>query len=70
MIENKTIIGYINSLTGHPSKKRIMLHEGLYEQVINKELDTELAATDRLCQTAPIDSAEAAKNLSAFQQYH
>ena len=43
-----------------------MLHEGLYEQVINKELDTELSATDKLCQTAPIDSAEAAKVLSKY----
>ena len=43
-----------------------MLHEGLYEQVINKELDTELSATDKLCQTALIDSAEAAKVLSKY----
>lgn len=43
-----------------------MLHEGLYEQVINKELDTELALTDKLCETAPIDSAEAAKILSKY----
>lgn len=43
-----------------------MLHEGLYEQVINKELDTELATTDKLSQTAPIDSAEAAKILSKY----
>ena len=43
-----------------------MLHDGLYEQIINMELDTELAATDKLCQTAPIDSAEAAKVLSKY----
>ena len=43
-----------------------MLHEGLYEQVINKELDTELATTDKLSQTAPIDSAEASKVLSKY----
>ena len=43
-----------------------MLHEGLYEQVINKELDTELATTDKLSQTAPIDRAEAAKVLSKY----
>ena len=40
-----------------------LLHDGLYEQVINMELDRELAATDKLCQTAPIDRAEAAKIL-------
>ena len=43
-----------------------MLHDGLYEQVINKELDSELATTDKLSQTAPIDSAEAAKVLSKY----
>ena len=43
-----------------------LLHDGLYEQVINKELDSELAATDKLSQTAPIDRAEAAKVLSKY----
>lgn len=43
-----------------------MLHDGLYEQVISKELDSELAATDKLSQTAPIDSAEASKILSKY----
>ena len=43
-----------------------MLHDGLYEQVISKELDSELASTDKLSQTAPIDSAEASKILSKY----
>ena len=43
-----------------------MLHDGLYEQVINKELDTELASTDKLSQTAPIDTAEASKVLAKY----
>lgn len=43
-----------------------MLHDGLYEQVISKELDSELAATDKLSQTAPIDSEEASKILSKY----
>ena len=43
-----------------------MLPNGLYEQVINKALDTELAETDRLSQTAPIDSAEASKVLAKY----
>lgn len=28
-----------------------MLHNGLYEQIINKGLDTELSVTDKLSQT-------------------
>ena len=32
-----------------------MLHNGLYEQIINKGLDTELSVTDKLSQTAPIE---------------
>lgn len=36
-----------------------MLNNGLYEQVINKSLDKELAETDKLIQTASIDPAEA-----------
>lgn len=43
-----------------------MLHDGLYEQIINKEIDTELAVTDKLTNTAAIDSAEASKALSEY----
>lgn len=43
-----------------------MLYDGLYEQIINKELDAELASTDKLFTTAPIDSAEASKVLSKY----
>ena len=43
-----------------------MLHDGLYEQVINKGLDTELAELDKFRQTAPIDSAEASKVLAKY----
>lgn len=43
-----------------------MLHDGLYEQIINKELDAELASTDKLSTTAPIDSAEASKVLAKY----
>lgn len=43
-----------------------MLHNGLYEQIINKGLDAELSVTDKLSQTAPIDSAEASKVLSKY----
>lgn len=41
-----------------------MLHDGLYEQIINKGLEIELGSTDKLSTTAPIDSAEASKNTS------
>ena len=43
-----------------------MLHDGLYEQIINKGLETELVATDKLSTTAPIDSAEASKVLAKY----
>jgi len=43
-----------------------MLHDGLYEQIINKALDTELATADKLNQTAPIDTAEASKVLAKY----
>ena len=43
-----------------------MLHDGLYEQVINKRLEAELSASDKLSQTAPIDSEEASKILSKY----
>ena len=43
-----------------------MLRDGLYEQVINKSLDEELISTDKLTETAPIDTAESAKILSKY----
>ncbi len=43
-----------------------MLLTGLYEQIINKALDAELAKTDKLSQTARIDEAEAAKVLAQY----
>ena len=43
-----------------------MLHDGLYEQVISKQLDCELSETDKLSQTVPIDSAEASKVLAKY----
>ena len=43
-----------------------MLQDGLYEQIINKEIENELSATVKLTQTSGIDSAEAAKTLSEY----
>lgn len=43
-----------------------MLYDGLYEQVINRRLDSELAGLDKLTQTAPIDTAEASKVLAKY----
>ena len=43
-----------------------MLPTGLYEQIINKALDAELAKTGKLSQTARIDEAEAAKVLAQY----
>lgn len=43
-----------------------MLHDGLYEQIINKALDAELFTTNKLSQTAPIDPAEASKVLAKY----
>jgi len=43
-----------------------MLRNGLYEQVINKGIDTELSSTDKLSQTVPIDTAEASKVLAKY----
>ena len=43
-----------------------MLNNGLYEQIINKGLDAELAQTDKLSRTEPIDEAEAAKFLAKY----
>ena len=43
-----------------------MLRNGLYEQVINKALEGELATTDKLVETAPIDGGESSKVLSKY----
>lgn len=43
-----------------------MLHNGLYEQVISDGLSKELATTDKLSQTAPIDDAEAARVIAQY----
>ena len=43
-----------------------MLHNGLYEQIINKGLDIELSESEKLSQTAPIDMAEASKVLAKY----
>lgn len=44
-----------------------MLHQGLYEQIINKRLDKELTAnTDKFSQTAPIDEGESSKVLAKY----
>ena len=43
-----------------------MLYNGLYEQIISKGLDMELSSTDKLSQTAPIDTAEASKVLAKY----
>ena len=43
-----------------------MLKDGLYEQVINKGLDSKLVNTDKLSQTTPIDTAEASKVLAKY----
>lgn len=43
-----------------------MLHEGLYEQIINKGIEAELAESDKKSQTAPIDAAEASKVLAKY----
>ncbi len=43
-----------------------MLYDGLYEQVINKELDAELSSTDKVSKTEPIDNAEASKVLAKY----
>lgn len=43
-----------------------MLHDGLYEQIINRGLEIELGVTDKLTSTAPIDSAEASKVLAKY----
>ena len=43
-----------------------MMHNGLYEQIINKGLDKELSEMGKLSQTAPIDRAEASKVLAKY----
>ena len=43
-----------------------MLHDGLYEQIINKGLDSELSRSGKLSQTAPIDTAEASRVLAKY----
>ena len=44
-----------------------MLHPGLYEQVINKEIDAELGTVEKVRQaTAPIDQAEASVTLAQY----
>ncbi len=43
-----------------------MLQDDLYEQIITKGLEEELSRSDKLCQTAPIDTAEAVKVLSKY----
>lgn len=47
-------------------RKAFMLHDELYEQIINKELDSGLPVTDRLYQTALIDNTEASKELAKY----
>ena len=43
-----------------------MLREGLYEQVIDKTIAAELSNSNKISQTASIDSAEAAKVLTQY----
>ena len=43
-----------------------MLQDGLYEQIINKELENELITTDKLSTTDHIDSSEASKVLAKY----
>lgn len=43
-----------------------MLHDGIYEQVISKGLDAELADADKYTKAAPIDPGEASKVLSQY----
>ena len=43
-----------------------MMHDGIYEQIINKGLDVELSEMDKHSRTAPIDSAEASKVLAKY----
>lgn len=43
-----------------------MLRDGLYEQIISIGLEAQLAASDKLRQTAPIDAGEASKVLASY----
>ena len=43
-----------------------MLSDGLYEQLINKQIASELASTDKLSETAALDPAEASKVLAKY----
>ena len=43
-----------------------MLQNGLYEQVINKDIEAELATTNRLKKIAALDEAEASKILAQY----
>lgn len=43
-----------------------MLYDGLYEQIISKALDRELAISVKRSQTAPINKAETAKALAKY----
>ena len=43
-----------------------MLYDGLYEQLINRRLEKELASSDKHKETAPIDPAESSKVLSQY----
>ncbi len=43
-----------------------MLHDGLYEQIINRVIDSELAKTDKHPDTVDIDTAEASKVLAKY----
>ncbi len=47
--------------------RTVMLHPGLYEQIISRALNEQLAASpDKLSQTAKIDEAEASKVLAKY----
>lgn len=43
-----------------------MLKDGIYEQVINKELNSYLDTTEKVKQVSTIDNAEASKILSKY----
>lgn len=43
-----------------------MLNNGLYEQIINKDIEKELALTDRIATIAPIDEAGASKVIASY----
>ena len=43
-----------------------MLHDGLYEQVMNRKLEDELSKTDKVSELTDIDAAEASKILAKY----